>query len=318
MRETGENRIGRVRSIFPLLGLFVFLTIPRFLSADEARFGKPLAKGLIYPGELVSTSDLLKAGGHFHSFLLTTDLAKLFAGTHVGLFKSLDRGLTWELVAPRFIGEEVQGIAGDTVTGVLYVATRNMGLQVSRDWGDTWTGHASRIEGRDIRAVALGPGRPGVIYASAAGRGLFRSDDGGSRWSQVTDKRALPAVASLAVHPERVEQLYAGTATGVWLSIDGGYNWSRPSGGLRHGTSVVSPQPGPTDRLFAVTRKGMFVGKLDGTSWTRLSRTPWGTPTALAFLADRPGQVFVMTHEGVVAAQLPGTEAWALITELPP
>ncbi|HLC43145.1 MAG TPA: hypothetical protein VJO34_16160 [Methylomirabilota bacterium] len=309
--------INRPPMAFLVLSILVLLISLHGADAHDRPGTRPPTTPLIYPGEPVQTAVLSRAGGHFHSLFVTPHLAAIFAGTHLGFFASQDRGQTWELVAPRFIREEVQGIAGGHNSRVLYVVTRGMGLQVSRDAGVTWTGRPIEMAGRNLRAVALDPRDPESLYVWAVGHGLFRSADGGEHWVQLAEARTLPPVESLAVHPDHPETLYAGTVKGVWRRNDGGYHWRFPVRGPRQRVTALTFAPGRANHLLAATPKGMFAVNLDGMHWERFPASPWGPPTGFAFSADQPGQLFVVTHEGVVATWSLDNGVWALATAPP-
>jgi ligand-binding sensor domain-containing protein len=250
--------------------------------------------------------------------LLSPDLRTLFAGTHLGLFLSEDRGLSWRLAASRFSGEDVHALAWDPRGGILYAATHGQGLLLGRDAGRRWS-QANGLPGRDLHALALDPGQPRVLYVWVVGHGLFRSDDGANRWRRVAGPDALTGVESLAVHPGESGRLYAGTAKGVWVSKDGGHRWSLPAGGLAHRTAGVSVPPWRPDLLLAATLEGAFAGTADGAEWKPLPSHPswWGLVTGFTFLSHEREVVFAVTHEGVVAAwRLAGAE-WVPAAELP-
>jgi hypothetical protein len=116
-----------------------------------------------YPYGLIAAG-----GGHFHALLVTPDLRTLFAGTHIGLFRSQDRGVTWRLVASRFSGDDVHAVAVDGKTGVLYAATHGQGLLASPDQGAHWYDESDALPGRDLHALALEP-MTGGVYVWAVG-----------------------------------------------------------------------------------------------------------------------------------------------------
>lgn len=288
-------------------------------AGHEGSPGRPVAKGPIDPTQSFQFLVLSGAGGHFHTLLFSPDLKALFAGTHLGLFRSEDRGLTWRVAASRFSGEDVHALAWDPRGGILYAATHGQGLLLSRDEGRRWSGSTHGLPGRDLHALAPDPRQPQTLYVWVMGQGLFRSDDGASCWRRVTGPDVLTGVESLAVHPEESERLYAGTSKGVWVSMDGGRQWRLPAGGLPHRTAGVSVPPWRPDLLLAATLEGAFVGKADGTAWKPLLSHPswWGLMTGFAFLSHRREVVFAVTHEGVVAVRRLAGNDWVPAAELP-
>lgn len=279
---------------------------------------RPPAKGPIDPKQSFPSLVVSGAGGHFHTLLLSAGARSLFAGTHLGLFRSDDRGLTWRLATSRFSGEEVHGLARDARKGVLYAATHGQGLLRSRDGGRQWQSHNHGLPARDLHALALDPHHPQRLYVWVVGHGLFRSEDGGERWDRMAGASALPAVESLAVNPEEPDRLYAGTTKGVWIGDSQGREWQFPRGGLPHQTAGVAIPSWAPGLVLAATLEGAFVGRTDGTGWERLPALPswWGVITSFAFLADRPDIIFVVTHEGVVAARRSTGGDWIPLVDL--
>ncbi len=253
-----------------------------------------------YPYGLVAAG-----GGHFHTLVVMPGMRVVFAGTHIGLFRSGDLGLTWRLAAPRFSSDDVHAIVRDSRTGALYAATHGQGLLVSRDGGARWRDDSAGLPGHDLHALALDPGRGGGVYVWAVGRGLLYRAPGTRRWQTLAGVDALTDVESLATNPDDPRRLYAGTASGVWVSEDGGRHWQRPKVGLQTRTAGVAVSPSWPDHVFAATLDGVFVGQADGTRWQSLPPSPafWGPIDGFAFLEGRPDVIFGVAHDGVVAVR---------------
>lgn len=306
----------RVRVIAAMASTLLLLAVGTG-KTHEAPHERPRARGQIDPRQAFQFLVLSGAGGHFHSLLASRALKTLFAGTHLGLFRSGDRGVTWRLAAARFSGEEVHQLPWDSARGIIYAATHGQGLLVSRDGGGRWRQHHRGLPGRDLHALALDPQHPSRLYVWVVGHGLFRTDDGGSRWRKVAGSEALAEVESLGVHPLDGRRLYAGTGRGVWISEDEGEHWRLPEGGLPHRTAGLAVPSWESERLFAATLKGVFVGTTKGTAWEPLPPPPawWGPVTGFAFLDDRPGIVLGVTHEGVVAVREVAGSDWVPLAE---
>lgn len=316
MPTSPRARFG-LRFLAPLLLFLLSASAPAV--AHEPPNQRAVARRLIDPKQSFQFLVLSGAGGHFHSLRLSPGLRTLFAGTHLGLFRSEDRGLTWRLAAARFSGEEIHGLAREPKTGTLYVTTHGQGLLLSRDGGKSWSDRANGLPGRDLHALALDRRTRRILFVWVVAHGLYRSDDGGGRWSSAANAQALAGVESLAIHPDNSGRFYAGTARGVWLSNDGGKQWRFPEGGLPHRTAGVALPPWRSDLLLAATLEGAFTGRADGTGWKRLLAPPawWGLPIGFDFLAAQPDVLFTVTHEGVVAAlRLAGGE-WTPVANLP-
>lgn len=127
------------------------------------------------------------------------------------------------------------------------------GVLLSADGGVTWETVSLGGEAY-FRLLAAGPAGSGnansqssaggssVIYGvqahqgSVMGPGLYRSFDGGRSWEQAS-AAGLPGaedpIIALSADPHRPDSLAAASAGGLWLSEDGGDNWTHveiPSG----------------------------------------------------------------------------------------
>lgn len=145
------------------------------------------------------------------------------AGTPGGLYRSLDRGLTWNR---SFIGQDVRSIAIDPSNGSrVYVATES-GLQVSDDGGDSFTANDrfTIIANDTASAVVVDPVVPTTIYAASLDPGysfgiqrsssVLRSVDAGATWEVLRDRLADDGpwyISQLVLHPNHPSLIYAGT-----------------------------------------------------------------------------------------------------------
>jgi photosystem II stability/assembly factor-like uncharacterized protein len=113
--------------------------------------------------------------------------------------------------------------------------------------------------------LASGPSWAGLDYWSPIG------PDGGE-------------ILALAADPQQNGVVYAGTAGGVFKSMDGGATWSRSSRGLK-GATVLALAVAPTSRstLYAGTYRGVSVSRDGGATWTG---TALKDPNVLSLAVD--------------------------------
>ncbi|MEX2284066.1 MAG: hypothetical protein WEE89_16385 [Gemmatimonadota bacterium] len=141
---------------------------------------------------------------------------------------------------------------------ILWVGTDDGNVQVTTDGGATWTEVSKNITGvKDGTFV-------GDIVASSAARGaayvsldahrdgdfapyLFKTTDFGKTWKAVT--KGLPnddaSIRGLAEYPARPNVLFAGTERAMFVTIDGGENWTRLKANLpttRYDDIIVHPR----------------------------------------------------------------------------
>ena len=179
-----------------------------------------------------------------------------YAGT--GVFRSRDRGRTWQNVGLRGAGAFGRIVVDPknpkrvfaAATGNLYVPGGQRGVYRSDDGGSTW-----RLVMRGLNAttgavdIAIDPRNPKRVYATTwdrirypthrvyggRGSGVYRSLDGGSTWHRLTgptgETPADTGRIGIAVAPSDPNRLYAhviatdGKHAGFFRSDDGGDTW---------------------------------------------------------------------------------------------
>jgi photosystem II stability/assembly factor-like uncharacterized protein len=286
---------------------------------------------------------------HSDTLYCGTGEANLSADSHpgVGVYRSLDRGQTWQLLAdarfsglPRRIGALAVDVGDPNhllAAGVSHNENDASGLYASTDGGVSWA--LVPFVGTSFyrcHDVQFHPTRPGSVFAtiSALGvqNGIWRSGDGGASWTQLTG--GLPPAdrigrTSLALATSDPDVIYAqissqGAVLGVFRSSDSGDTWTRVSGAHFSGerqmsyNNAIVVHPEDADWVLCggvdlhLTRNG-------GASWAQA--TQWnaerGTPTyahadhhALLMPAAQPGLVYDLNDGGMDVSQ-DGGSTWA-------
>ncbi len=261
--------------------------------------------------------------------------ADSYAG--VGLYRTLDGGQTWKLLAgsestgiPRRIG----AIAIDPFDSnhiVLGGTTHDDGdasaMFTSHDGGYKWTRETFISTGNYwCHSVVFHPAIAGVIFATfdenGARNGIWRTDDGGANWRHL--KKGLPdpswiARTSLAIAPSKPDTIYAIAANaedgllGVFKSVNRGAAWASiggkqfaKEGQMTYGNCIVVD---PFDANHVLCGGVDLHRTTDGgRTWHRTTRwnaTP-GKPLyahadhhALVMPASKPGRVYDANDGGM-------------------
>lgn len=162
-----------------------------------------------------------------------------------GLFRSRDRGATWDRVVDRLDGRKVRSFAvSPRDASLLLSGTEPAGLFVSRDDGRTWReleelrALGVRESWRDygdraahVETVACDPQDARRIYAGVEIGGAYRSDDGGASWHPINEG-IFDDIHDLAVDPWDPSRVIAATGGGLHLSLDRGLHWRRHGSAL--------------------------------------------------------------------------------------
>jgi uncharacterized protein (TIGR03437 family) len=207
-----------------------------------------------------------------------------YAATSHGVFRTADAGLTWKPgagVPP----DVVTSVAVDPANTSTVYACLTQGLYQSTDAGATW----KNILTTPVLSVAAAT-RPGLVYAGRAAAPILRSTDGGASWQETG---AAVTVNALAIDPGNTLTVYAATSrSGVYLTNDGGLNWTFSNTGLATGATPVTVyaiaiDPRISQRLYAATATGLFRSGDGASLWTPTGTAAIGSRAVLS-LAINP------------------------------
>jgi len=222
------------------------------------------------------------------------------------------QALRWRMIGPFRAGRTV-GVAGiPDQPNVFFVGVNNGGVWKTDDFGRTWNPVFDGQPTGSVGDLAVAASDPNVIYVGtgeglhrpdlAVGDGMFKSVDGGKKWSFVGLEDAQQ-IASIAVHPENPDIVYAGVLghpygpnemRGVYKTVDGGTTWERqlfldentgafqvmldPSDSEIIYADMWSHREGPWENAaWSGAGSGLFKSVDGGRNWKRLTE---GLPTA--------------------------------------
>jgi photosystem II stability/assembly factor-like uncharacterized protein len=174
----------------------------------------------------------------------------VYAGTAsnivaAGVYRSVDRGRTWDLSITGLIALGARGVTVDpTNSDVLYTGIDDVGLFKSLDRGATWEPLDIGLEPlRQIRisTILVERSNSSIVYAGSGfgAGGLYRTTDAGASWEKSDDVGQLMPEA-LVPDPRTPGAVWAAGAPGLYHSDDQGETW----------TQVPMPGGSPGDDLW--------------------------------------------------------------------
>lgn len=209
---------------------------------------------------------------------------------------SKDCGLTWEIISPDLTTNDTTrqrkdtgGITYDVTSAennttilaiapspadakVIWAGTDDGNLQLTRDGGKTWTNLLSRLPG-----VKPGSWVPFIeVSRKNAGEALvivndyrrndwrpmvFHTTDFGQTFRQIADEIKVQGHAlAIAQDPEAPKHLWLGTDYGLYLSIDGGENWTKWMNGYPSvPTSDLKIHPRDQDLVIGTFGRALWI-----------------------------------------------------------
>lgn len=251
----------------------------------------------------------------------------LYLGANV-VFHSTDGGRHWQVTSPDLTrndkarqapsgGPVTKDMSGaetyDTIQSlvlaptdphVLWVGTDDGWIWVSRDGGAHWTKvtPAGAPAWARVYHITVSPFSAGTAYAAFDAHELgdnhpyvFRTTDYGRHWTRITQGLPDAAVEIVAEDPDRTGLLFAGTLTGLDVSLDDGAHWSPLHANLPGGVSVMDLAFAPAQHALVLGTHGRGVWVLDNLRPVEgysesVARAP------LHAFAAAPGTLLVSSH----------------------
>jgi photosystem II stability/assembly factor-like uncharacterized protein len=247
------------------------------------------------------------------------------------LFRSRDRGDTWERISPDLTTNdplkqkqsESGGLTLDNSTAenhttiftisespknpdVVWVGTDDGNVQVTRDGGRSWALTSRKIAGLPpntwVTCVEASHFAEGTAYATFDGHQtgdmksyVYRTTDFGKTWQSITTADIRGHAHVVREDPVRAELLFVGTEQGLWLSIDGGRQWSQIKGEFPNvAVRDLAIHPREHDLLIATHGRGIWI--LDDLTALR-AVTPEVLAAEARFLPSRPSVMVIPSSE---------------------
>jgi len=215
----------------------------------------------------------------------------------------------WEQKSHGMFNVFISALAADEGAGRVYAGTRHIGVHVSTDAGTTWQRAGSGIpvyEGINALCVNVG----GTVFGSGPYGGVYRSTDQGGTWDNV---HFVPATAMACNEQGHV---FAGYASQVWRSTDGGDSWTP---GSLPTVQFVADLAALGNTVFAATgapggfgSKGVYRSTDGGATWAEYNNGLTDldvTTIAVDPVAESPCRVTAGT-KGSRIFDLDESQAW--------
>jgi uncharacterized protein (TIGR03437 family) len=195
-----------------------------------------------------------------------TTSSTVYAGTAtLGIFKSIDGGLTWAAINSGIPASPngsigIGGVWIEPAAPNVIFATTGFGFARSTDGGNTWILVAGNYS---FRLLLFDPFTAGTLY-SVVGNAILKSTDDGQTFNRISTLPDQTALFTLAPDPHHAGVLYAGTSAGVYQSSDGGVTWSLKLAGV---TTVLAADPN-SSAFYANLSSYGIVKSTDGFATT--------------------------------------------------
>lgn len=192
----------------------------------------------------------------------------LFSGSLSGVRKSINGGIDWHLVGLPGSYALIHSLAVDSVGNVFAGAGGNL-PQVFRstNHGQTWLNISGQFLGESISALSID--NNGNLLAGSYGGGIYYSSDYGASWGLRNNGLTSFSISSIKFDYSR--NVYTGTWDGKFFkSTNHGNQWINCDVGINL-ILIDDIATSPSGNIYIGTGFGIFVSNNRGLSWTHLN-----------------------------------------------
>ncbi|MFC1501776.1 T9SS type A sorting domain-containing protein [bacterium] len=151
-----------------------------------------------------------------------------------------------------------------------------MAVFKSTNDGGSWSRYYLTTEPGEVYSIAVHPANTDIVYAggryvagSTYSAGLFKTTDGGAIWVDIGSSMPAYQIYSVCIDPYDYDRIYAGTSRYVYISADGGINWTESD--LDANIQSIICDPTTPSRLFAGTLSGVYESLNGGATWSPIN-----------------------------------------------
>lgn len=246
----------------------------------------------------------------------------LFVATAEGIFRSFDRGLTWQSADFGLLDLEVLCIAcAPDFAGseVVWAGTAGGGFYRSRNAARSWRESGAGLADSAIQCLAVSPTfvADKTLFVGTETAGVFCSTDAGASWFPSGAELAGQSVNTLSILPgfhldrgnspdqDKPQTILAGTSNGIFLSVDGGEHWRLAHRGPASPLTIAAGAGGEV--IAGDYQAGISRSEDGGQTWRQSGKglaahTPplaVISPEGVLFVADSAAGVAYSQDEGM-------------------
>ncbi len=257
-------------------------------------------------------------------------LKKTQAPTLSGVFKTFDRGETWQHKIVLAVPGGVSSIRDANIkimridpqdNNAIYLGTENRGLFYSYNGGEYWQ-QPTQLNSGKINDIAIDPRNKCIIYA-AYGNKVVKSTDCNRSWFDAYIDPRPKIVTSIAIDNLNPSNIYISTDFGeIIKSVDGANTWTTVNRFSKSATQVII-NTNSTNILYAVVLdQGIFRSDDGGISWNSVSESIKKnkgifTNARLAFDNSVSDGVYSISKYGIIRSD-DGGKNWEILNLITP
>lgn len=198
------------------------------------------------------------------------------------VYRSLDKGNTWETISPDLTKNKKSGnVPFATLTvveesplefGTIYAGSDDGNIWLTRDHGKNWTDISKGLpQGRWVSSITPSSHQESLVYLTLTGYRfddfqayVFKSKDYGKTWTSIKGNLPMEAINVIKEDLKDADLLYLGTDHGLYISMNEGVSWNLFQGNLPNVAIYdMVIQPKANDLVIGTHGRSVYVVNLD-------------------------------------------------------
>lgn len=248
-------------------------------------------------------------------------------GRPAPVYKSVDRGKTWEAIAtdlpeaPINLGSGPNIAVNPLNASSVYFGTF-ISIYHSPDGGKSVARQDKGLLNTYINAVVVHPYNPSIIYAGEDW-GLWKSSDAGASWTLINTE----IIEAIAIDPQHPDTIYwagggrTSSSASAMRSFDGGVSWTRISDFIGGAKTAIAVRPDSTNIIFLAAYPSQLYKSTDrGQNWKLVfdEHAPLWIET-IVFDSTNPNTAYFGTARNEMAHGIyktsEGGDAWSALSD---
>ena len=231
------------------------------------------------------------------------DPNKMYMGTNVGVYTSIDRGVTWNLLAPPPVKKKApvrraakRGTAKATAKPAAAKPAAATNAAAAADANKTPDPNFVPAITEKVKVLAFTEDEKHGIFAGTD-NGLYRSYDVAKGWEKLPFGEGFASnVFVVYASPLVPGTIWVGTAgSGVLVSNDDGKTWSKVEGVPDNiPVSSIASDPKRPNYIYVGTTQAFYLSRDGGRTWARRGgNLPLGNYTSILIDPNNTDEIFV-------------------------
>jgi photosystem II stability/assembly factor-like uncharacterized protein len=223
------------------------------------------------------------------------DPTRMFLGTNAGIFRSLDRGMSWTLMTPPKPKPVRRTAAARRTRGKVAAKPAAKPKADDQKPGEEAAAKLTPAFTEKVKVLAFTEDDKNGIFAGTD-NGLYRTYDVDKGWEKLPFGEGLNENVFVVYSSPLVPgTIWVGTATsGVIVSQDDGKTWTRAEGlPLGIPVSAIVSDPTRPNYLYVGTMQSIYLSRDGGRTWNRTRGTlPLGNYASILIDPNNPDEIF--------------------------